>query len=59
MTDYMDMIQAILSMSAHKDSLEFGPANARIKVYVNSSNVDEGKEKIRNMKELRSYAESE
>lgn len=52
------LLQRLIDLEARKDSLEFGPANGRIKVYVNSNAPQEAIENIQAMIDLRMYADT-
>lgn len=51
------LLQRLLELEERKDSIEFGPANARIKVYVNSRDEAESVRCIQNMINLKAFAE--
>lgn len=51
------LLQRLLELEERKDSLEFGPANGRIKVYVNSRDPAEAIKSIQTMIDMRAYAE--
>lgn len=51
------LLERLLELEERKDSIEFGPANARIKVYVNSRDPAESVKGIQTMIDLRAYAE--
>jgi hypothetical protein len=51
------LLQRLLELEERKDSIEFGPANGRIKVYVNSRDEAESIKNIQTMINLRSFAE--
>jgi len=51
------LLQRLIDLEARKDSIEFGPANGRIKVYVNSNAPQDAIENIQAMIDLRAYAD--
>ena len=51
------LLQRLLELEERKDSIEFGPANARIKVYLNSRDEAASVESIQTMVNLRAFAE--
>jgi hypothetical protein len=51
-------LQRLIDLEARKDSIEFGPANGRIKVYVNSNDPQAAIENIQAMIDLRLYADT-
>lgn len=51
------LLQRLLELEERKDSIEFGKADGRIKVYVNSRDEAASIEGIQTMINLRAYAE--
>jgi len=51
------LLARLLDLEERKDSIEFGPANGRIKVFVNSNDAAAAVENIQTMIDLRAYAE--
>jgi hypothetical protein len=51
------LLQRLLELEACKDSIEFGKADGRIKVYVNSRDPAGAIEQIQTMIDMRAYAE--
>ncbi len=51
------LLQRLLELEERKDSIEFGPANGRIKVYVNSRDPAESIKSIQAMIDMRAYAD--
>ena len=51
------LLQRLLELEERKDSIEFGPANGRIKVYVNSHDEAEAVRSIQTMINLRAFSE--
>jgi len=51
------LLQRLLEIESRKDSIEFGPANARVKVYVNSSDPASAVDNIQTMIDLRAFSE--
>lgn len=52
-------IQKIINITENSDSLEFGNAGNRLKIYFDASKLDEAKERIKNAKALRDFANTD
>ncbi len=57
MTDrLLDLFRQLIEVEAQRDSLEFGPASSRLKIYGDLSDGEAFREKIDTALSLRAYA---
>lgn len=52
------LLARLIDLEERKDSLEFGPANGRIKVYCNSNDPARSVANVQAMVDLRAYADA-